>query len=90
MGEAAIPGDDILEYYGKAPWPLKLAISDLLRNKVEGYVCLKIDKKHEVTTSVSCSAITGQVMLISVLRNLTKDYGRVWLLQLLSELQKIM
>lgn len=83
-----IPGDDILEYYGKADQAVKVVITDLLNGTAEAYLCSKIDKDHMVTSSVSSSAITAQVMLISLLREFTKDYGRIWLLQLLDALKK--
>jgi len=89
MERKIIPGDDILEYYGRAPQALKMAVSDLLEGDVESYVCLKLNEEHVLTSSLHCSAITGQMMLASVLRNLTKDYGRIWLLRLLEELQRV-
>lgn len=84
-----IPGDDILEYYSRAPQALKLAISELLEGDADSYICLKLNEEHIVTSSLHCSAVTGHVMLASVLRNLTKDYGRIWLLQLLEKLQNV-
>lgn len=83
-----IPSDDILEYYGRAEKSVKIVITDLLKEGAVGYLCSKIDDRHVVTSSVSCSAITAQMMLISLLRDFTKDYGRVWILQLLDALKK--
>jgi len=83
-----IPGDDILDYYSKADQSMKMVITDLLKEDTEGYLCARIDNVHMVTSSVSSSAMTAQVMLISLLREFTKDYGRIWLLQLLDALRK--
>lgn len=82
-----IPGDDILDFYSRASQSVKMVVTDLLKEDAEGYICSKIDKRHMVTSSVSCSALTSQVMLVSLLRDFSKDYGRLWLLHLLETLR---
>lgn len=79
-----IPNDDIMDYYMKAPENIKRAVSDLLETEnIESYIALQSDKEHVVTSSMYCSAVTSQVMLISLFRSLTEDYGRIWLNQFL-------
>ena len=73
-----IPPDDIMEAYMKADLTKKEAISDLLREDLDDFVCATFDHNSKVYISLHCCPLTSHGLVHQLIRGLTKSFGDVW------------
>jgi len=83
----SIPCDDIMDYYSEASESLKFGISDLLQmGDMDRYMITVLHRRGTdavITSACECSAPESVLMLSSLIESFKKNYGTVWLLELL-------